>query len=73
MQNKIPDKILIIIVAPADRPAWREMAASIMTECVNRIKDAKIVVCATVKFSIPGVEASTIIPVSYTHLRAHET
>jgi hypothetical protein len=33
-----------------------------MTECVNRIKDAKIVVCDTVKFSIPGVEASNIIP-----------
>ena len=32
VQNKIPDKILIIIVAPADRPAWREIAASIMTE-----------------------------------------
>ena len=62
VQNKMPDKILIMIVAPAERPAWREIAASIMTECVNKMKDAKIVVWATVKSSIPGVEASTIIP-----------
>ena len=61
-ENKIPEKILITIVAPAERPAWREIAASIITECVNRMKDAKIVVWATVKSSIPGVEASTIIP-----------
>ena len=62
MQNKIPDKILIIIVAPAERPACREIAASIITEWVKSIKDAKIVVCATVNYSIPGVDARTIIP-----------
>jgi len=32
VQNKIPAKILITIVAPAERPAWREIAASIIME-----------------------------------------
>ena len=49
-------------VTPTRRPALRVMAASTGRECANSMKDAMIVVCATLRDAADGVALSNIKP-----------
>ena len=49
-------------VTPTRKPALRVMAASTGKECANNMKDAMMVVCATLRDAADGIALSNIKP-----------